>query len=94
MMMLDNKEDSRITVVENDNLDKMADVVSGLFEEANSKSVVSLDEKKEEELFFFLFSSGLFSNRCFLYHFFIFFIISSKYSGNSLSNSKYSFVAG
>lgn len=50
MLFFNNKEDSRITVVENDNLDKMADVVSGLFEEANSKPVVSLDEKKEEEL--------------------------------------------
>lgn len=50
MLFFNNKEDSRITVVENDNLDKMADVVSGLFEEAYSKPVVSLDEKKEEEL--------------------------------------------
>ena len=50
MLFWNNEEDSRIAVIENDNLDKMADAVSVLFKESNAKPVVSLDVNKEEEL--------------------------------------------
>lgn len=50
MLFWNNEEDSRIAVIENDNLDKMADAVSVLFESSNVEVDVSLDLNKEEEL--------------------------------------------
>ena len=49
MLFSGNPEDNRVVVVENNNLDKMADAVSELFE-VDHAVVASVDEKKEEEL--------------------------------------------
>jgi len=48
MLFSGHPEDSRVAVVDNNNLNKMADAVSELFEV--DRSVASVDEKKEEEL--------------------------------------------
>lgn len=47
MLFSDSNEDNRVVVIENNNLDKMADAVSELFVVDH---VVVVDEKKEEEL--------------------------------------------
>jgi len=49
MLFSDSKEDNRVVVVENNNLDKMADAVSELFV-VDHNVVVDLDKQKEEEL--------------------------------------------
>ena len=49
MLFSDNKEDGRVAVVENNNLDKMADAVSELFV-VDHTVVVEVDTQKEEEL--------------------------------------------
>ena len=49
MLFSGHSEDNRIVVVENNNLDKMADSVSELFE-VDHAVAVSIDESKEEEL--------------------------------------------
>ena len=48
MLFSGHPEDSRVAVVDNNNLNKMADAVSELFEV--DRNVASVDEKKEEEL--------------------------------------------
>lgn len=49
ILFSDNNEDNRIVVVENNNLDKMADAVSELFV-VDHAVVPTIDEQKEEEL--------------------------------------------
>ena len=49
MLFSANTEDNRVVVVENNNLDKMADAVSELFE-VDHATLLKVDEKKEEEL--------------------------------------------
>ena len=49
MLFSGNTEDNRVVVVENNNLDKMADAVSELFE-VDHTVALAVDEKKEEEL--------------------------------------------
>ncbi len=51
MLFSDNNEDNRVVVIENNNLDKMADAVSELFVVDHAVTEVKVDEKKEEELF-------------------------------------------
>ena len=50
MLFSDNNEDSRVVVIENNNLDKMADAVSELFVVDHS-ILENIDVHKEEELF-------------------------------------------
>ncbi|MBQ8681626.1 MAG: cell wall hydrolase [Bacilli bacterium] len=49
MLFSDSNEDNRVVVVENNNLDKMADAVSELFV-VDHAVVVDIDKQKEEEL--------------------------------------------
>ena len=49
MLFSGHPEDNRVAVVENNNLNKMADAVSELFE-SDQSTVVTLDKMKEEEL--------------------------------------------
>lgn len=50
MLFSDSNEDSRVVVVENNNLDKMADAVSELFVVDHAVVIEEVDEQKEEEL--------------------------------------------
>lgn len=50
MLFSDSNEDSRVVVVENNNLDKMADAVSELFVVDHVVAEEAIDEHKEEEL--------------------------------------------
>ena len=49
MLFSDSNEDSRVVVIDNNNLDKMADAVSELFE-VDQMELKKVDESKEEEL--------------------------------------------